>query len=317
MTNSGLTRRRTITIMAATGAAALVAAPVARSRHEWRGTALGAEGRLIFEGIDRRTADRLTALVIAEIDRLEQVFSLYRPNSQISRLNQQARFDFPSHDLQTVLASGLDFWRRSDGAFNPAIQPFWHMLSKHFAGRPMRSDPHRRQISAALDLCNPEHILLSPEAIKLKPGMALTLNGIAQGYITDQIVALLHQNGLSNTLVQLGETRTLPGRSWQVEIAATGRSIELADSAIATSAGSGTTFSKDGRWHHLIDPKSGYSGLDFNSITVCGPSAMLADALSTALSVAGRQNLSRIAGRFPQVRVFCEDDDGDILELSA
>lgn len=315
MRNSALTRRRTITIMAATCAAALLAAPAAPARREWRGTALGAEGRLIFQGIDGGTADRLIGLVIAEIDRLEQIFSLYRPDSQISRLNQQAWLDFPSHDLQVVLASGLDLWRRSDGAFNPAIQPLWRMLSKHFAGRSMRHGPHRRQISAALEICNPKYIELAPEVINLKPGMAVTLNGIAQGYITDQVVALLHQNGLSNTLVQLGETRTLPGCSWQVGFGASGRSIELTDSAIATSAGRGTTFSKDGQWHHIIDPQTGRSALDFSSITVCAPSAMLADALSTALAVAGRQNIARVARRFPQVRVFCEDHDGEVSEL--
>ena len=315
MSNFSLTRRRTITILAATCTAALLAVPASSARHEWRGTALGAEGRLIFQGMDSSTADRLIGLVIAEIDRLEQIFSLYRPDSQISQLNQQARLDYPSHDLQVVLASGLDMWRRSNGAFNPAIQPLWQMLSKHFAGHTSRHGPHRRQIAAALEHCNPAHIELAPDVINLKPGMAVTLNGIAQGYITDQVVTLLRQSGLSNTLVQLGETRTLPGCSWQVGIGASGRSIELTDGAVATSAGRGMAFSEDEQWHHIIDPQSGRSAQDFASITVCAPSAMLADALSTALAVAGRQSIVRVARSFPQARIFCEDHNGRTSEL--
>ena len=303
---SALTRRRAITVIAAACSTAFAAAPAARPRFEWNGTALGAEGRLIFIGLDGGTADRMVADVIAEIDRLEQVFSLYRADSEVSRLNREARLDHPSHDFLVVLEAALDMWRRSDGAFNPAIQPYWRALAGHFAGAPNRDGPDAGLLSEALALCNPDNITVQRDSVSLAPGMALTFNGIAQGYITDRVVALLRRNGLRNTLVQLGETRALPGRPWQVEIAGTGRTIDLRDCAIATSAGSGTPFSGDGRWHHLIDPRTGLPCGDFKSVTVCAASAMSADALSTALAVVGHGNAARIAGRFADVKVFAE-----------
>ncbi|MGI9463011.1 MAG: FAD:protein FMN transferase, partial [Aestuariivirgaceae bacterium] len=99
-------------------------------------------------------------------------------------------------------------------------------------------------------------------------------------------------------------------------VAGTGRLIDLRNGAIATSAGGGTRFSDDGRWHHLIDPKSGRSRHDFNSITVCASSAMTADALSTALAVAGSSNAAGIARRFPHTRVLTETPSGEVVELN-
>ncbi len=315
MNSQGLTRRRTITIMAAACATAAGAIPPAMARHEWHGTALGAQGTLIFDGLEADTAKRMIAQVVAEIERLEQVFSLYRPDSDISRLNRHGELGRPAHDLQVVLAAALDVWRHSGGAFNPAVQPLWQMLSGHFSGVGGRSDPDPEQVAALLTLCNPADIAHRDGAIVLRPGMAITLNGIAQGYITDKVVALLRHNGMRNTLVQLGETRALPGRSWQVGIKGSGRQLTLDGGAVATSAGTGTRFSPDGRWHHLIDPDTGRSPHDYKSITVLASSALLADALSTALAVAGSHMTARIARQFPHARILAEDMAGNWLEF--
>ena len=321
MSVSRLTRRRAITIMAAACVTAGGAIPSTLARREWHGTALGAEGHLIFHGLDRDRTDQAIAGIIAEIDRLENVFSLYRPDSEISRLNRHARLEHPSHDLQVVLASALDFWRQSDGAFNPAIQPLWRMLADHFNGRDGQSEPHPigdpdpGRIAEIMRVCNPADIVRTDHGIVLKPDMAITLNGIAQGYITDQVTGLLHSRGLRNTLVQLGESRALPGRSWQVGIGDTGHRIRLDNDAIATSAGHGTPFSRDGSWHHLINPKTGRSGQSFKSVSVRAPSALMADALSTALSVADRDGAARIARRFPQARMLAIADADMAVEL--
>jgi thiamine biosynthesis lipoprotein len=304
MADGGLTRRRTITIMAAACAGLAGAVPAAAARHEWRGVALGANSRLIFDGLNKRAAQTMVARAVAEIDRLEQVFSLYRPGSQISRLNRDGALLHPSHDFMIVLAAAMQFWRRTDGAFNPAIQPLWRALADHFASRPADRDPPADLIADTLKYCDPSDIRISTRAVMLEAGMALTFNGIAQGYITDRVAGLLRGFGMRDVLIQLGETRALPGRTWKIAIKETGKRVNLADGAIATSAGRGTRFTPDGRWHHLIDPQTGQPGRRFDSVTVRAPTALMADALSTALAVSSPDRARSIARRFREARVI-------------
>ena len=130
----------------------------------------------------------------------------------------------------------------------------------------------------------------------LRPGMAVTLNGIAQGYITDRVAELLRAAGFASVLVQLGETVAgaprSEGRPWRVGIPdpfAPDRVLETLDAvevAIATSSGRATRFDAAGRHHHLFDPATGRSADRYASVTVVAARATTADALSTALAVA-------------------------------
>ena len=136
--------------------------------------------------------------------------------------------------------------------------------------------------------------------------MALTFNGIAQGYITDRVAELLRGEGLHDVLLNLGEIRALPGRSWRIGIAGANQTIGLSDAAIAQSAGRGTAFTTDGRWHHLIDPKTGQSARGLTSVTITAPTATEADALSTALFVTPPADRAGLVRRFPGTQMWIE-----------
>ena len=126
--------------------------------------------------------------------------------------------------------------------------------------------------------------------------MAATLNGIAQGYITDRVADLLRDSGFDSVLVQLGETfASAPptGRdAWRVgvpdPVAASGpglATLDLVDRAVATSSGRATPFDRAGRHHHLLDPRTGLSAGRYLAVAVVARRAVAADALSTALSI--------------------------------
>jgi hypothetical protein len=91
--------------------------------------------------------------------------------------------------------------------------------------------------------------------------MAITLNGIAQGYITDRIADLLRHEGFEQAVVDLGEWRALgshpEGRPWRA--ATREGSIALSDNALAVSSGAGTAFETSARFHHIFDPATGAS----------------------------------------------------------
>lgn len=137
-------------------------------------------------------------------------------------------------------------------------------------------------------------VAVSPTRIRLaRPGMAVTLNGIAQGDITDRVADLLRAECVEHTLVNLGEYRALgahpTGRAWKVGIkdphdaAALADKVDLTDRAIATSAVTGTVFDPHGRRHHLFDPAVGRPARGLTSASVIARNARDADACSTAM----------------------------------
>src|SRR5699024_9464578 len=140
---------------------------------------------------------------------------------------------------------------------------------------------------------------LSDTSITLRPGMALTLNGIAQGYATDRIAEMLRVEGLDNIFVDAGEFRALGGMpgggDWPVTLES-GPEITLNDRALATSAPLGTTFDQEGRIGHILDPRTGGPvKAPWRSISVSAKSAALADALATACCLAEtREMVDRI-----------------------
>ncbi len=162
-------------------------------------------------------------------------------------------------------------------------------------------------------------VSVSSEEISFaRPGMALTLNGIAQGYITDQVADRLRAGGLRHVLVELGETRGIgthpEGRPWRIGIpnpdGSLAGKVNLIDEAMATSGGYGTPFDEEGRWHHIFDPRTGLSTHHHRSVTVLAPTATEADALATAFSVMPEQEAAKIVAATRDVRAFVVDEDG-------
>ena len=291
-----VSRRRFITVCAAAAGWPLlgVAARAAPNLHRWRGTALGARATLLLHHPDGLVANRLISRAMDEITRLEKVFSLYRADSALVALNRDGVLDSPPLDLVALLAECRHFAEASGGAFDVTVQPLWHLYATHFA-RPAASPagPAADDVTRTLGLVDFTAVDVDPSRIALgRPGMALTLNGIAQGFITDRVADLLRVGGLDDVLVDMGETRALgrhpSGRPWRVGLPDHGsRAMDLVESAIATSAGHGTPFDAGGRHHHILDPRTGGSATHTTAVTVIAPRATTADAASTALSVMG------------------------------
>ncbi len=291
-----LTRRRFIAISAALAPSmALTRPPV----HVETGIALGAQVTL---RIDHPDAPRLAAEAMAEIRRLEQVFSLYLPDSALATLNQDGRLPDPPFELLECLALAGSVHAASDGRFDPTVQPLWRAEAQaREAGQPL-SDPDR---AAARALLGWSRVTLSPEVITLAPGMALTLNGIAQGYIADRTAALLAAQGLTRALIDTGEMLALPDGTWPVTLQS-GDRIALRHQGLATSAPLGMTFGGDGVTSHILDPRSARPVLSpWRAVTIAAPSAALADALSTAACLAsGLAEIQAMCTTFPGAEVL-------------
>ncbi len=123
--------------------------------------------------------------------------------------------------------------------------------------------------------------------------MAMTLNGIAQGYITDRVADLLRRRGFDNVLVDMGEIVGLgqrgDGGAWRIGVSTPdGRIVHrttLSDRALATSSPMGTLFDDDGNVGHILDPLRGVPIAVRELVSVSADRAALADALSTAFCI--------------------------------
>jgi FAD:protein FMN transferase len=331
MVKSNPTRRRMIAITAATAASAFLrSGRVARAGDpvRWRGTALGAQASIEIHHPDRAYAERLVRDCLSEVRRLEQQFSLYRTDSAICALNRAGILVSPDPDMVALLRASLHFADLTGGAFDPTVQPLWSLYADHFSSdQPDPEGPPKERLAEVLLKVDRRGLLVGADRVALVThGAAVTLNGIAQGYATDRVVEMLRKAGLSTTLVDMGEIRaigTRPGGApWQVGLAdpdqpgAFTEIIDLADRAVATTAGAGFRFDRNGRFTHLFDPATGRSPKLYRTISVIAPTATEADALSTAFSL---MPLSRIelalAGR-PEIQARLVTEDGNLIVRS-
>ena len=334
MRPSPLTRRRFIGIIAASaaltgpGAALRAATGPAAARPEpvvWTGIALGADAQLQLLHPDRAHAERLVHLAVAEIHRLEQVFSLYREDSALSRLNRSGRLEAPPQDLRRLLSQAVAFGEHTGGLFDPSVQSLWNLYAARLqSDQPLPPPP--AELRAALARVDYRAIRIDSDVIVLeRPGMALTLNGIAQGYITDRVTELLRAHGLEHAMIDLGEARSLgrPGldRPWRAGIATPDDptrildTIDLSDQALATSGGYGTPLDPAGRYTHLFDPLTGSASPRWRSVSVRAADATTADALSTAFSLMPVEKIRGMISRFPVQAWLVTPDDGTLIRL--
>lgn len=264
-----------------------------------------------------------------EIDRLEAVFSLHRFDSALARLNRAGKLDEPPVELVELLREALALSHATNGAFDPTVQPLWRLYAEHFsAPDPTPTGPASELVAQMRARVDFRAVESGPEQISLlRPGMALTLNGIAQGYATDRVANLFRTEGVPNLLVDLGETRSWGisphDRAWTVGIrdprhaAGIIASVTLDDEALATSGGYGTPFEPSGRFHHLFDPATGYPADRYASVSVIAKRATLADGLSTACAALPRGAIREVLGAFGAREAILCAPDGSIERLAA
>ncbi|CAN7605006.1 FAD:protein FMN transferase [Rhizobium sp. LjRoot98] len=297
-----LTRRRLLAISAVMAALPAAAHAKTGASRLWTGQALGARASI---RLDHPEAEAITTRVVAEIDRLENILSLYRTQSALSRLNSEGHLDAPPFELLECLSIAGAVQRASNGRFDPTVQPLW-MLWAEAAARSSR--PDARAIEEARRKTGWDKVKLDAAAITLQPGMALTLNGIGQGYVADRVAVLLEAEGLTDILIDTGELRALGGRpeggEWPVQLE-TGEHLALRQRALATSAPLGTTFDQAGRDGHILDPETGMPApAKWRAISVSARSAAIADALSTAACLMPDvEPIHAMMGRFEQARL--------------
>lgn len=299
-----LPRRRFLSLSAMMAGGVMLGLPArAMAVTRWHGQALGAEASIALAHPD---AAAIITRARAEIARLEQIFSLYRSDSVLVALNASGRFDAPPFELLECLGLCGAVHRASGGMFDPTVQPLWQAYAESYA---LGRAPDQIAVAQALARVGWNQVQFDAAGVRFaKSGMALTLNGVAQGYIADRVAALLESEGLTNILVNTGEFRALggapDGSDWQVALKAGDRllpgALALRDRALASSAPRGTVFDALGRVGHILNPLTGAATTaPWQLVSVTAPQAGLADALSTAICLMPKARIATLMQQFP------------------
>jgi thiamine biosynthesis lipoprotein len=310
-------RRFILGTLGASGLAALAgqALPSYLRRAEQKSWALGADVTLIAYHKDQAVAKRALAACFRALDRLENVLSLYRCESEICRLNREGLLDQPHPDLVKVLGSSLEWSRLTAGAFDATVQPLWELYAR---GRP----PEASELEDACANVDWRQVRLENDRIRVAPGQAVTLNGIAQGFAADRVVEVLRAYGVEHALANTGEFGALgrkpAGDAWRIGIQhprvhdAFVALAALDNRFLATSGDYETTFTDDFSSHHIFDPATGRSPASLASVTVLASTGLEADALSTAIFVLGPERGLELASLRPGVDVLLVLKNGDV-----
>ena len=222
------------------------------------------------------------AAALAELRRVEARLSLFDDASDLSELNRTHALR-AGDDLRVVLEGAEYFRKASGGAFNVGIEPLMRAWGFH---RPHRTPPTAAEIAEAREAVAAAVVTIEGDVVRLPSAHTqLDFGGIGVGYGIDRAVAVLRAHGVKRAFLDVsGDCYGLgapPGepKGWRVDIAGTSKSLRLRDGALATSANSVV--------RHVMDPETGYPVDSRRQVTITAPTAMAADALSTAALIRG------------------------------
>jgi thiamine biosynthesis lipoprotein len=232
--------------------------------------------------------------------------SLHRPDSQVSQLNLHGKLDDPHPQLLHVLHRAQSLSQQTNGAFDVTVQPLWLAANQ-------KSDT-----DSAKKLVDWKKLSINKDQVHFKhDGMAITLNGIAQGYGVDRALAVLNSHGIKHALLDTGEFGSLgrrdDGKPWALGIQDPRddnhytQLLGLDGRAMATSGDYASTFTENYTQHHIFDPHTGSSPTELASVTVLAASGLLADGLSTACMVLGAEKSLALVGQMDNVDILCID----------
>src|SRR5580658_2877890 len=274
---------------------------------------------------DKDKADQAINAVLQEMRHIDESMSTYKPTSEVSQVNAKAA-DGPmpiSKELFDLLVTAKEYSVITEGAFDITYASVGYLYDfrKHVR-------PNEAQISQALPGVDYRHVILDPKTQTVRfsqKGVRIDLGGIAKGYSVDRGIDVLKGRGFTRAFVGAGgDSRIIGdrfGKPWIVGVRDPMKGegnviarIPLENAAISTSGDYERFFDEGGvRYHHIIDPKTGYSASKVRSATVIGPFATRTDGLSKTAFVLGPDKALEIYNKLDDIDAIIVKLDGTVV----
>ncbi len=259
-----------------------------------------------------------------EVQKLEAELTRHNASAPLAVLNASGKIYDAPKSLLHVLNRAKSMHSVTSGAFDMTVAP---LLGVYKAAQNQSGSINldKQAVNAAKELMQASEVFVSEDHVRLgRSGMALTLDGIAKGYIADRASEMLATYGVNNHLVNAGgDIRTSglkdAGMPWRVAVenpARNGKTIASFDlyGAVATSGSYEMYYDAKKEYHHLIDPRLKQSPQHTVSVTVTAPTALEADGLATALSVLPVRDALALANSLPKRECLILTSQGQVLK---
>ena len=303
------------------------AAAAARARGHWLERTEAIMGTRVYVQLwsqDEAKGNAAIDAVMAEMRRIDNLMSHYKPESQLSQINQYAN-ERPvqvDKELFDLIKLSTHYSQITEGAFDITYASVGYLYDY-----PHHVHPTEEQIRETLPAVNWRNMLLDEEHHTVRfehPGMRIDLGGIGKGYAVDRGIDILKGRGIERALVTAGgDSRIIGdrmGRPWLVAIRHPDNAnkvvtrIPLANSAVSTSGDYERFFDEGGvRYHHIIDPRTGHSASKVRSATILAPTATQTDGMSKTAFVLGPEKALEIINRMPEYDAVFVLPDGRVL----
>jgi thiamine biosynthesis lipoprotein len=274
-------------------------------------------------GDDRTRINQAIRAGFAEVVRLENMMSNFIPESELSRINQNAgKAPVPvSRELFNLIRKAKDYSKLTDGAFDlsfASVGKLWNFRAGVV--------PSTEVVRERLHLVDYKKIRLDESTSSIfltHSGMEIGPGGIGKGYVMDRTMAVLKNHGIHNAMVMAGGDTLIRGKkgdeAWKVGLRDPNKKngilaiLPLKDEAISTSGDYERFFMKDGvRYHHILDTKTGFPARLCRSVTILAPDATTSDALSTSVFVLGPEKGLALIEGLDKVEAIIIDRQGQI-----
>ena len=269
------------------------------------------------------TAKAVAEDIFSELKRVEDLTSFHKP-SGLTKINDQSGNGPIKADseLLSLIGESLRFAKETQGAFDPTVGPLTRLWN-FSAGDPRL--PSGSEITAALAKIGWRRVTVDSTAGTITlpdPGMALDLGGIAKGYALQRAAAIIRKRGISAALVNAGGDVLVvgerePGKPWRIGVQdpRNERSMvavaNLKDCVVQTSGDYERCFIADGkRYHHILNPATGYPADGLQSVTVVAPTGM--STVTAGIFVLGVEEGLKYIESMPNVHGFLIDFEGRI-----
>ena len=259
--------------------------------------------------------------VFTEMRRIDALMSPFKPNSELSKINNLAADQAVviSDELFSLIGESIKYSELSSGAFDITFSSVGYLYDYR-----LKKHPSNAIINELLPAINYRHLVLDKSKRSIRyamKGVRIDLGGIAKGYAIDNAVAMLRACGVDNGVVKAGGDSfmigTRNGRPWMLGVKHPRQEnkivlrLPLSNVAVSTSGDYERFFIEDGnRIHHIISPKTGKSVSENWSVTVIGDSALKTDALSTTLFVMDLKSAMELVDKLKDVDAIIIDANG-------
>jgi thiamine biosynthesis lipoprotein len=309
----------------------------ARQEHLIQGRTMGTTYHIkVISGVSGGV-NGLKEKIDARLDAINQVFSTYIKDSEISRFNGLStageKFQV-SDDFMQVMRVARKIYRISEGAWDGTVNPLVDLWSFGPTKRVPQMPPASEIQTLLLKIGFDRIQIIDPNfLVKNLAAVTLDLNSIAKGFAVDEVSRLISAAGFENYLVEIGgevyAAGVRPdGKNWRVGInrpqkdAAFNevyKAVSIYNQAFATSGDYRNFFEIDGvRYSHVIDPRTGYPVSNgMVSVSIIADNCTLADGLATAIMVMGAEKGIALVNRLENVECFIivEKSDGRLVDL--